>query len=282
MFIQGLCLGLAPIRVLPELGKQGESSGSKPKTTTSWYQDSVDTNFLNSKGCNVANGVDQGDQPKQGLVIMSFGSPVKLGTDSWGASAFNQDPVDTGQIRAAINAWGKGFFDCLNAGNRPQTDYRIAPGVTNQYPADWGTVQASNHGDQWARMVSNIREYFEAQGYAGDVTAWGAVDMEIGYDGAIVSRHWADGYQAVSGRPGYVNFGDAAGCEDFDAEGYGACGGPDDNWESTDVHYVSSKIPVALPLPQIYREDGVQAEQWVMISKYGYDTSNGILPSKLH
>gem|GEM_PF-6868985 len=58
-----------------------------------------------------------------------------------------------------------------------------------------------------------------------------------------------------------MNFGDAAGCEDFEAQGYGACGEPDDNWQSSDVHYVSSKIPVALPLPQIHRGDGKQAEQ---------------------
>jgi|GEM_PF-4214220 len=46
-------------------------------------------------------------------------------------------------------------------------------------------------------MVSNIKEYFEAQGYAGDVMARGAVDIEIDYAGAILSRHWADGYIRV-------------------------------------------------------------------------------------
>jgi|GEM_PF-5135190 len=61
-------------------------------------------NFLNTKGCNVANELDPGNEPTQGFVIMSFGNPRKLGTDSWGASAYCHPDVGTGEIREAMKA----------------------------------------------------------------------------------------------------------------------------------------------------------------------------------
>ncbi len=90
----------------------------------------MSTSFLHDKGCSVANDVDGGDAPKQGIVIMDYGQPKRLDANTWGASAFGHATVTTGEIRDALEAWGEGFHACLSSANRPNTLYRIAAGTS--------------------------------------------------------------------------------------------------------------------------------------------------------
>jgi hypothetical protein len=41
------------------------------------------------------------------------------------------------------------------------------------------------------------------------------------------------------------------------------------DWSQGDVYYVSWGAPPALPLPEIYRNDGYLARQWQAVSLYG-------------
>lgn len=252
-------------------------SNPKPITTESWYQDSVSTSFLDSKGCNVADKVDSGTAPTQGLVIMSFGNPVKFSATSWGATAYNQPDVTTGQIREAMKAWAGGFNRCLGSVVRPYTDYIIAPGVTNQYPSAWTTTDIQNHAQQWANMVTNVHSFISSSGWTAVVTAAGAADIELGYDNATRSRAWSNGYSGAASRV-YFNFGDAAGCQTFANQGPDACGTPTyPGWSSSDVYHVSWGSLYARSQPQIYNTGGTHAEQWVMISKWAIDNGNSLV-----
>jgi hypothetical protein len=154
--------------------------------------DSVSTSLMDNKGCNVADNVDLGNDPTQGVVVFSYGNPKKFSSTQWGATAFASPDVTTGQVREAS------------------------------------------------------------------------------------SRAWANAYSGVSGRRIYYNFGDAAGCQTFsqgDASSCGTSGQP--GWDSADVYYVSWGASAALPLPQIYNEQGTNAEGWVMINKWALNNSLG-------
>lgn len=251
-------------------------SDPKPVTTTAWYMDSVSTSLMDDKGCNVADKVDLGTDPTQGVVIFSYGNPVKFSSTSWGASAFAQPDVTTGQVRDALKAWAGGFYRCLGSTVRPYTDFILMGGVTNQFPSGWSTTDISNHASQWANMIKNVNDYIVAQGWSGVVTSGGAADIELGYDGPTRSRAWANGYSNTSGRRIYYNFGDAAGCQTFsqgDASSCGTTGQP--GWGSDDVYHVSWGASAALPMPQIYNEQGTNAEQWVMINKWAVNGGLG-------
>lgn len=205
-------------------------------------------------------------------------TPRKIRDGTWGASAYDAPDVTTGKIREAIKAWANGFYRCLNPEGRSFTSFRIASGVTNQYPSAWGNTQARNHGEQWAKMIKNVNEYLQAQDRFGPIAARGAVDIELGYDGPVISRAWTNGYNDVSGRYAYYNFGDAAGCRTFDSGDADSCGTATfPGWDSSDLHYISWGNPAGLPLPQIYTENGTQAEQWIMISQWGVNNLEGRL-----
>jgi hypothetical protein len=98
---------------------------------------------------------------------------------------------------------------------------------------------------------------------------------ELGWSGPCAARTWINGYDDVSGYRPYLNFGDAAGCRTFESGRPDSCGTTAyPEWTSGDVYDISWGLAPALSLPQIYRTDGVQAEQWVMISKWGVDNGS--------
>jgi hypothetical protein len=62
-----------------------------------------------------------------------------------------------------------------------------------------------------------------------------------------------------------IHFGDAAGCPYEDNPDW-TCGGA---WTPEDVWYVSWGASSAIPLPLIYLTNGVHAQQWAYLSRYG-------------
>lgn len=253
-------------------------SDPKPLTATSWYQDSVSTTLMDSKGCNTADNIDAGNDPTQGIVIFSYGNPVKFSSTQWGASAFGSPDVTTGQIRDAIEAWAAGFNRCLGSLVRPYTDFIVMASTTNNFPGSWTSSDVSGHAQQWANMAKNINTYIVNQGWSNVVTAAAAIDMEMGWAGPTLSRSWADAYSGVTSRRPYYNFGDAAGCQTFSAGSETSCGTASyPGWGSNDVYYISWQASAAYPFPQIYNESGTNAEQWVMINKWALDNSKSLM-----
>lgn len=78
--------------------------------------------------------------------------------------------------------------------------------------------------NKWANMVKNGNTWLVNNSYNHKVTFRGASDIELGFCGPSLARAWVNGYDSLSGRPFYVHFGDAAGCQTF------STGGPDSQY----------------------------------------------------
>ena len=119
-------------------------------------------------------------------------------------------------------------------------------------------------------MVDAANAYFRNQSsISSQVVAYGGNDIELGWSGPSATRRWVGGYGAAASYPYYVD-GDAAGCPP--APG-GDCQG---DWNYAHMYYVNWEHRLAYPVPQIYREDGMSADQWQLLSAYGYDQGSRI------
>lgn len=250
-------------------------SDPKPKTTTALYLNTVNQTTLYNQGCNAGDRVDSGSDPKSSEAILAYGSPVKIDANTYGATLFSAPDAGTTQIRTASQQYAQGWYDCLSSANKSDSTVllKVAIGVTNQYPSSWTNSTVSNHGDAWAKLVDGANGW-RTPVLAAKVVFRGAGDIELGWSAPGKARAWVDGYNGHSSNWFYVNFGGAAGCQTFSSGDENSCGTSTyPSWTSSDVYYVSEEVATAIPLPQIYRTDAVQAEQWVMISQWGVDHS---------
>lgn len=263
--IAGTFLGLVPVLA--------SHTDPKPTTTTALYIDVVNQTTLYNLGCNAGDRVDSGADPKSGEVILAYGSPVQINSTTYGAGLFSQPSAGTTQIRTATQQYAQGWYDCLSAANKSDSTVllKVAIGVTNEYPSGWSNTTVSNHGNAWAQMVDGANGW-RTPALAAKLAFRGGADIELGWSSPVKARAWVDGYNAHSSSWFYANFGGAAGCQWFsngDEFSCGTTGQP--SWTSADVYYISEEVPTAIPLPQIYRTDGISAEQWVLISQWGVD-----------
>jgi hypothetical protein len=132
----------------------------------------------------------------------------------------------------------------------------VAVGTNNS-----GVNTTYAHGRAWGQMMARLNNYIS--NYRDRLAVVGASDIEMAYNTPARSRAWVDGYASIS-PVSYYNYGDAAGCP---TTGTGPCS---NGWTQEDVWYVSwGNIANSLPVPQIYRTDGVQARQWAALAVYG-------------
>lgn len=134
-------------------------SDPKPKTTPSWYMETANPTIFYDMGCDQANKV--GDtQPKAGLVLMSFGDPALISTASipWGASMYAGASATTAAIEGGSEQWGKGFWQCLTSAQRNDDAilYRLALGITNNYPASFTTTDIELRGCSGLRWSTTV------------------------------------------------------------------------------------------------------------------------------
>jgi len=102
------------------------------------------------------------------------------------------------------------------------------------------------------------------------VQVYGASNIELGWNTPTLSRSWITGFEQVGGNF-LLNFGDAAGCPS-EVYPHWSCGTSSyREWTLEDVWYVSYGAPSALPLPLIFRTDGLNAKQWAYLSQYSTD-----------
>jgi len=129
------------------------------------------------------------------------------------------------------------------------------------------------HGQAWARMVTDVAALLADSLYRVQVDVAGANDMELDWNTPTATRAWVDGYSSVVGASYYLyNFGDAAGCPSDRTPSGNDCGtATHPEWTVEDVYHISWGAQSAIPLPQIYRNDGTNARQWYRLSLYAAD-----------
>lgn len=234
-----------------------------PLYTVSKYMQTVDTTRLYDMGCSLGTAVGNGNRPSDAVVILDFGSPVVFGDGSFGASLFDGVNQKVGKIENAIVEFAHGYWVCS-----PWTStLSLGMGTSN-----YGSDVTSAHGGAWARTVNNAHSEVDANGWGSQVSVVGGSDIELDWSSPSTASAWAGGYDSDNLYL-YYDYGDAAGCPPA-SPSCGTSNHPE--WNQHDVWYISWGIPPAWPLPEIYRTDGLNADQWHGVAYHGYSHDNSV------
>lgn len=215
-----------------------------------------------AEGCKL--GTRDRDLPgkQDSLVILDFGL-TKYQSGQYGASGMVLGGFYTlAQIAEAVEQFGVGYWDCTD--NDFDSHLLIGIGTNNYNNTDIYSYLSVNygHGREWARMVNSVNDWFQNEcpdSCNGQVGAAGANDIELAWSSPTAAIDWLDGYNSVNQYP-MINFGAAEGCPN-------ACGGGGYSWTKDQVWRVHNSGPV-YPLPEIYLNDGRNAQQWYQMSTY--------------
>jgi hypothetical protein len=261
-----LAVAVASVAVAISPASHPQNVLAAPAASVSRYEQTLDSNKLWTQGCN-AGGTN-------GATIIAWGEPWyqngTYGTWNWSNQFFS-----IAQITNAAESWLWGFGNCRNNGT-----VKLAVGTSN----DFGYT-GSAHGSAWAAMINSINAWIDIPPtWIGFEQARGAIDSELGWATAAVTKPWATGYDntysCVHACAYYYNFGDANSCPP-----YGNCHA---GWTQYDVWWMSWGAIAAYPFPEIYwyapgsscGSTPVNAQQWQAINVKYPLWPEGILTQK--
>ncbi len=237
---------------------------SPPLWSRTMYVNTDGGQVLYDKGCELGTQHQNTAGKQDAVVVLDFGSPGAHGDGSLGTTLFGIGVLRTSEIAARVELYAQGYYVC--SGTDRTSKLTLAIGTTN-----YGTwlatgTNARDHGRAWALMVNDVNTWLVQQGYAGQVTAVGASDIELTWNGPGVSKAWVNGYDEVN-LYDYYDYGDMAGCPSRDRQSSN-CYSP---WTMADVWYVAFGTPPSYPLPLIYATNGVNARQWSWLSLWSFN-----------
>jgi hypothetical protein len=236
-----------------------------PLWSRSRYMQTVDTDRLYDLGCDLGDSVDRGVRPADALVILAYGMPINFGGGSYGASLFSGPDQKTKPLRSSAQAFAHGFWAC-SAGNGAKLT--LAMGTSN-----YGPNVTFDHGAAWAGMVNAANDRLKSQGWSSQAVIVGAIDLELSWSSPSVGDRWLDGYDSKN-KWRVINFGDAAGCPPASS----SCGtSAHPEWDSHDVWWTAWGHPSVFPVPQIYLNSGIQADQWHEIAHHGLSHDQSLM-----
>ncbi len=245
---------------LPIIFSSGNYTGKLP--ANSYYMITVNDGFLYDLGCEIGTRDQNEPEVQDSVSVLDFSYPICGSELGYGADLFGFGPVPLSDIESAVKNFALGYYSCTGSDN--ESNLVIGVG-TNNKPTSCDTEEKSaSHAAAWAEMVNRINQWAIDQGLFQQVQAYGASDIELGWNSPAWSRAWVNGYDQANQYP-LLHFGDAAGCPYTAGSTSTTCGA---GWDMEDVWYVSWGAPPSLPLPLIYRTDGIQAEQWAHLSRY--------------
>jgi len=233
-------------------------------SSNSYYMITVDDAFLYDLGCEIGSRDQNEPEAQDSVSVLDFSYPICDTELGFGAELFGFGPVPLSDIENAIKNFALGYYTCTGSDNASNLVIGVG---TNNKPTSCDTEEkASSHGAAWAEMVNRINQWAIDQGIFQQVQTYGASDIEVGWNTPQWSRAWVDAYDQVNQYP-LIHFGDAAGCPYSEGSTSTVCGA---GWSMEDIWYVSWGAPASLPLPLIFRTDGIQAEQWAHLSRYSF------------
>ncbi|NLG97861.1 MAG: hypothetical protein GX491_10905 [Chloroflexi bacterium] len=235
-----------------------------PLPSTSYYMTTVDPALSYQEGCKA--GTRDRDLPgvQDSVVILDYGIPRERNGVLGASGMWRTGFVTLEQIAVSVQNFGLGYYNCTGS----DWQSRIIIGIgTNNY--NTGVVTRA-HGEAWAEMVNAVNEWFTNRGVTQQVIAVGANDIELAWNSPGITREWLEGYDSKNQYPLY-NFGALDGCPRFAAPD-ATCGSygyyPSRVWTKEQVWYAIWGSPPVYPLPEIYARNGVNAEQWYLMSDY--------------
>jgi len=226
---------------------------SLPAASISRYMGTINSTTLYNEGCS-QGAVSPGDS----VVVLDFGQPwyqnSSYGSLLLGVQVF----ASVSQIQSAAESFLTGYWDCSPA----SAHLTLGIGTSN-----YGYYVGAGHGQAWAQMVGRVDSWLKAPpNYAVKEMVVGANDIELSWNTPAISRAWVDAYAAVNARP-YYDYGSCDSCPFFKCPN---CT-PSNGWSTDDIWYVTWGSKPAWPLPEIYRTDGGNADQWYRMSVYAYN-----------
>lgn len=241
--------------------------------TSSYYIKTIDPNASYALGCELGTRDAQMDGSQDNVVVLDYGRAIYdaiNGQMAYGTRLFiTAQRVNMEQIALSAEKFGEGYYICTGQDSYSRVNIGIG---TNNYEYD-GCPNCSadfNHGKAFAEMVNSVNDWLVQKGYAGQVSASAANDIELSWNTYARTRDWLDGYDSANLYP-LLNFGAIPGCPYFAAPG-AQCGSYPYLWSKEEVWYVIWGAKPVYPLPEIYANNGVNAEQWFLMSLYSYIT----------
>lgn len=196
-------------------------------------------------------GCRSGERGTAGPVVLAFGRQVEAG----GTRGFDGSSVVRSYelIAAVSSAFAAGLSECSD-----RTHLLVV--ATSNYRLD-DPPSAARFGAQWAAMLDLIDP-------ADGVTVLGGTDLEPGWGSYSATAAWVESFR-TTGKI-LVSNASADGCPRSGTGGHCANGWTVDGlaglvWGGN-----------GLALPQIYRHDGVQAEQWGVLA-HSWDVTGGVV-----
>lgn len=248
---------------LPMMSKPNDDI---PEFTTSRYMSTIDGQKMYQLGCK------SGEKRESGVVVLDFGQPRLISSTvgastvvTYGTRIFDFTFVSLNQIADGAKQFANGYWSCAPK----DTQLRLALGTSNyESPTHPSFADANGwqeHGRAFAQMVNDVHAWLQTQpNLASQIFIFGANDIEPSWNSVANSRAWVDGYASVSQRSFY-NYGSCDGCPNQ----FGPLWSPNNGWSVDDVWYVSWGAQPALPMPEIYAQSSVNADQWYRISLHG-------------
>jgi len=226
-------------------GWEGQSEGHPSKSRyVHWMTTDVaaDAAFADRLGCESAKAGEVGP------VLIAFGRQVAGGGTRGFDGPLVLRPYE--QIRQVAAGFRDGLSRCGFRG--------VLVVATSNYRLD-DPSEAAAFGQEWAALIGSV-------GDTDAVRVFGGTDLEPGWGGLEAARAWVTAYKS-SGLVLYSN-ASADGCP---LSGHG---GPCANgWNTSALaELVWSNGGVALP--QIYRLDGAQADQWGVLARLWASTGD--------
>ena len=231
----------------------GASSPIAPAHTTSIYEQTVSTALLAQQGCTAAQDVP-------GLIILDFGAPM-YSNGRFGTHLFSGTFASDARILAALKSFVDGAWNC----HSDSTNLKIAIGTTNynRLP-DGNTGKWYQAGTDWGGLVDSVQQYIANNGYDGQLSAYGADDIEVAWASYSETASFVNGYHAATTQL-LVDFGDDPG---------GANPSP---WTAEQLWEVSSGSPNSAILPEIYFND-VATMDWEVFDSWACAHKGTALP----
>ena len=269
-----------------------------PPYAASIYIQNPSSNELYHLGC--AQGQRDQNLPGQqdNLVVLAFGKMWKVG-DQYTLRTYTNPNTGSrtnltfAEVENLARQYLLGYLSCsdsnsllaLGIGSNNYDDMNIDNDISKFSP-DQAQLRQTAYvfGQRFADMTYNLNEWIRASGYASRLWVMGALDIEWAgresdnrywWNTPYVTGGWVEGFNANShGRELYLNYGACVGCPITPNLNWVFTTTKDANnvvmnWSQGDVYYVSWGAPPALPLPEIYRNDGYLARQWQAVSLYG-------------
>lgn len=237
--------------------------------TTSYYMKSADSTASYNLGCQLGTRDAGLPGAQDDLVILDYGQPIydlMNGSYQYGTFDFAWAYLTVDQIAFSVERFAEGYYICT--GKDYTSRLKIGIGTSNYGGLNTTCPECAvnaAHGKVWATMVNSVNAWIVSKQYSGQVSAVGANDIELTWNTYAKTRDWLDGYDSAN-QYELINYGAVEGCPSPSHLTW-QC---NNNWTQENVWYAVWGAPAVYPLPEIYANDGINAEQWYWVSVYAY------------